>query len=485
MMALACLVALGAGATPQLSNNTGLWWRSDESGWGLYLTHQGDTMFGTLFVYGPDNQPMWFSAPSLVGSGMDLPRVYTGALYESTGAPFNVPFDASTVTRREVGTMTVEVAGFGATLKYSVDDLRMEKQFITPLSFRSNEVSGNYTGVRYRAPTSTAGAMVDDVTIALEVAGSSFTMATQGSISGSCTYSGTATPSMGNEVYFSGQYRCGNAGNNAIGFYIDPTPDGFTTQLGGLIGLGGATMFSAVRTGPATFIGNGWMNDLWIAPNESGWGLNLVGEGDMMFGTLFVYDASRRPKWYTASDLRYVGSNGPDNRGRYEGGLYESTGPWYGLVSFNASKVTRRQVGTMRVDFLGNRTANVTYTVDGVTVVKQVEPFAMRANVLSGAYVGKRIDLTTGTAETLGINVNDNGGVSITTHGPGGDCTYEAPSSGRGQAGQRVFASGSYRCGNGRTGTFSLADAEVSFFGFTGTFVVDGRAGHIAASRGS
>ena len=58
---------------------------------------------------------------------------------------------------------------------------------------------------------------------------------------------------MGNEVYFSGNYMCPNGRSDAIGFYIDPTPDGFATQFGGLIGFGGSTLLSAVRTGPATF----------------------------------------------------------------------------------------------------------------------------------------------------------------------------------------------------------------------------------------
>ena len=40
--AMACMT-LNAFATPQPVDMTGLWLRGDESGWGLYLAHQGDT----------------------------------------------------------------------------------------------------------------------------------------------------------------------------------------------------------------------------------------------------------------------------------------------------------------------------------------------------------------------------------------------------------------------------------------------------------
>src|SRR5437588_159685 len=75
-------VALGAHATPQRFNGTELWLNPAESGWGLYIDHQGDTLFATLFVYGPDGKPRWYSASGLTGDG-----TYSGALFESTGTP--------------------------------------------------------------------------------------------------------------------------------------------------------------------------------------------------------------------------------------------------------------------------------------------------------------------------------------------------------------------------------------------------------------
>ena len=473
-----------AGATPQLSNSTGLWIRPDESGWGLNLIHQGDTMFATLFAYGADNQPRWYSASDLVcddgGPVHDRPRMCTGALYESSGSPFNVPFDASTVTRRQVGNMSLEIGGFIITLNYNIDDLRVTKS-ISPFQWRLSDISGTYKVMQYTAPTSSSGegSQPADFTIAVASSGqpAQFTMTARYPSGSTCTYGGTATPNN-MSVYLSGNYTCTDGRNGGLsGFYVDPTPDGFATAgppFGGRV--------AAARADPPAYLGNGWMNELWIAPDESGWGLNLLGQGDTLFGTLFTYDSARRPKWYSASALTYAGSNGADGRGRYTGALYESTGPWYGLVSFNQGAVTRRQVGTMTVDFVGDRFANVTYSVDGTTVTKQVQSFAFRMNDMSGSYVGRIVDAA-GATEEVGISITDGQGMVLQTTSTTRSCIYQAPPNGRGQAGQRVVAAGSYNCGGGPSGSFTLADAEVSSNGFTGTLIVDGRQGRIAGVR--
>jgi hypothetical protein len=40
----------GAFATPQRENTTDMWFDPAETGWGLNLIHQGDTLFGTHFL---------------------------------------------------------------------------------------------------------------------------------------------------------------------------------------------------------------------------------------------------------------------------------------------------------------------------------------------------------------------------------------------------------------------------------------------------
>src|SRR5215207_11325714 len=80
------LVTLGmaqpASATSFSTDYTDLWFSPAESGWGLNLSQQGNTMFGTLFVYGTDQTPRWYVASALVATSTNS---FTGALYRTTG----------------------------------------------------------------------------------------------------------------------------------------------------------------------------------------------------------------------------------------------------------------------------------------------------------------------------------------------------------------------------------------------------------------
>ncbi|MDQ6922774.1 MAG: hypothetical protein M3Z74_01275, partial [Pseudomonadota bacterium] len=74
------------------TNYQDLWWASpggSESGWGVNLTHQGDTIFATWFTYDHDRTPMWLVATA----PKTAPGTYMGTLYRLSGPPFNAaPF---------------------------------------------------------------------------------------------------------------------------------------------------------------------------------------------------------------------------------------------------------------------------------------------------------------------------------------------------------------------------------------------------------
>jgi hypothetical protein len=118
----ACRSATAAAA----HNFQDLWWLPSESGWGLNLAHQGDTLFATLFTYGADRGPAWLVASNL--ARVD-DRVYSGELYLTTGPAFNdQSFDPSRVARIPAGTMTVSFAeGANGTLSYTVNGVTRSK----------------------------------------------------------------------------------------------------------------------------------------------------------------------------------------------------------------------------------------------------------------------------------------------------------------------------------------------------------------------
>jgi hypothetical protein len=103
------------------TNFQDLWWASpggSESGWGINLTHQGDTIFATWFTYGADGKPLWlvFAAPRSGAS------TYSGTVYAGSGPPFNaVPFDPAQVTKSAVGSATLTFSdGNNATFAYTI-----------------------------------------------------------------------------------------------------------------------------------------------------------------------------------------------------------------------------------------------------------------------------------------------------------------------------------------------------------------------------
>jgi len=115
---------MASGATDLLStgNYQDLWWAApdgSEAGWGVHLTHQGDTIFATWFTYDLDRSPLWL----VVTAKYSAPGVYAGVLYRTTGPAFNAAhFDPAAVVPTAVGNATFTFEdGNHATFAYSVD----------------------------------------------------------------------------------------------------------------------------------------------------------------------------------------------------------------------------------------------------------------------------------------------------------------------------------------------------------------------------
>ena len=121
------------------TNYQDLWWNPGESGWGINLTHQDNTLFATLFTYDGAGRGLWL----VMSSGpRQADGSYLGDLYRTTGPPFNaVPFTpiaASDLTL--VGNMRLRFTdGNSGTLSYTYNGTAVNKSIIrqvfsTPLS---------------------------------------------------------------------------------------------------------------------------------------------------------------------------------------------------------------------------------------------------------------------------------------------------------------------------------------------------------------
>ena len=118
--------------------------------------------------------------------------------------------------------------------------------------------------------------------------------------------------------------------------------------------------------------------DLWWNPNESGWGINLTHQSDIIFATLFTYDAAGKGMWLILSrgdklaDTPATATTGAIQN--FSGALYRTTGPNFDAAPFTpitAANLT--QVGNMRLEFTDGNTAKLIYDVNGASVTKNIQ----------------------------------------------------------------------------------------------------------------
>jgi serine protease len=105
----------------------------------------------------------------------------------------------------------------------------------------------------------------------------------------------------------------------------------------------------------------------WNAPagSESGWGLNITQQSDVIFATWFTYDIDGSPVWFSGTAT----SNGA---GGYSGPLYRAAGPAFNAVPFSPSAVKLTQVGTFFLSFADGNAGTFSYSVNGVAQSKSI-----------------------------------------------------------------------------------------------------------------
>jgi hypothetical protein len=115
--------------------------------------------------------------------------------------------------------------------------------------------------------------------------------------------------------------------------------------------------------------------DIWWrspAGSESGWGVNLTHQGDVLFATWFTYASDRRAMWLVGSDINRV------REGVYTGQLHRTTGmpfsasPWKSQIGYTP-------VGSVTFTFSDANNGVMDYTVDGIAQSKPVTRYTFSA----------------------------------------------------------------------------------------------------------
>lgn len=117
------------------------------------------------------------------------------------------------------------------------------------------------------------------------------------------------------------------------------------------------------RSGPRDY------SDMWWAGSaENGWGMSVQQHANgVQFNALYVYDNTGKPVWYVMP-----GGTWSNNFTTYTGQLYAPTGsPLNNFVT--SAVVVGAPVGTLAVNYISLNTAEITYTINGISGIKRIQ----------------------------------------------------------------------------------------------------------------
>jgi hypothetical protein len=214
-------------------------------------------------------------------------------------------------------------------------------------------------------------------------------------------------------------------------------------------------------------------SDLWWNPAESGWGIQLTQRGSVIYATMFVYNRTGMPTWYVATlqpeatPLTLI----------WSGSLYAATGPWFATAPFDPTQVQPSVVGGMTWTPQTVADGQLSYTINGVAVTKNVTRETIAGDDFSGNYTGGLHYVTTDCADSSlngpftqpsAVGITQSGtaiSVVVSPLAAGASCTYAGTAQQFGQMGE---LDGTFTCTNGINGTFSLVEMQVNPSGITG-----------------
>ncbi len=222
----------------------------------------------------------------------------------------------------------------------------------------------------------------------------------------------------------------------------------------------------------------GSYQDLWWNPDESGWGVNIIQQANILVATWFIYDTDGKPLWLLGTAASSGGTS-------YAGEVYKYTGPPYAAASFDANAVTETAVGTTQLNFADLASGTISYTVNGATVTKNIIRQSYAYPKIADTYVVSAIRVRSGCSDS-----SQNGTVYLYNHAydfyavgntlsisygnVDADGVFMGACSAVGTMGIHgsvVSFSAPFNCVNGTAGTLAISDLRVTDSGFLGSFI--------------
>jgi hypothetical protein len=212
------------------------------------------------------------------------------------------------------------------------------------------------------------------------------------------------------------------------------------------------------------------LTGLWWNAGESGWGATITQQSDIMFVTMFVYDAAGNPVWYTVSCTISSATCSGDML-RVRGGSTPT-------ASWSGSGIAVAVAGDMALNFTSNDAGSMSYTLNGVAATRQIArqifgPPPPAAPCLAGTWYGAIIEIrnncthpqNNGGRATYGqydiiMGAGTSGAVNISLAGVTSlQCGYTGSYT---TNGARLLANGSVQCSDGKRGSWQSTNMLVT-----------------------
>ena len=154
-------------------------------------------------------------------------------------------------------------------------------------------------------------------------------------------------------------------------------------------------------------------SDMWFIPAESGWGVNLTQNENVVFMTFFIYGPDNKPTWYVAITAL-------DANGNYTGSLFSTVGTYFGAPWNPADHPPATLADTATFAPVNAYQGTLTYTLlGGPTVSKSIVRETLVTINLAGNYTGGQAGAYSGCDSSSGNSLyKDNFDLQV-AHGSG------------------------------------------------------------------
>jgi hypothetical protein len=210
---LSLVLCLASGLSHATHNYQDWWWNPAQSGMGLNVGQQNDTIFVAWFNYGDDNK-----ASFLTMGGVLNGNTLTGTLFRGTGPVPGPNYNPALVKQTAVGTATLTFnSNTDATLTYSYDN-KSGSMALQRFSFASPNFNQTWTVVDTYTISSCANASLNETVNkirnvnAQQGVGANFTLTTTDLNAGNMCVAAFASQPAGSRLTATGTVACESSG---------------------------------------------------------------------------------------------------------------------------------------------------------------------------------------------------------------------------------------------------------------------------------